>query len=127
MLKVHGFRVFGRNEETKGSFLLARILGPLIADGDRSSYRLSVRVTGVLILLSVISAGSLQNHRPPSFLPQVDLLMKMQIVEDLGKTGLSTSCRGAPRKWFTPFSRAQVPGGTQRKRRGLRCWLHTAW
>lgn len=68
-----------RINERKGSFLLTRILGPLTTGRCR-----------VLILIAVISAGSFQEHRPSSCLPQVDILMKTNIVEDLGETGFLT-------------------------------------
>lgn len=63
-----------RISERKGSYLLTRILGPLTTGRCR-----------VLILIAVIS--SFHEHRPSSFLPQVDILMRTNIVEDLGETG----------------------------------------
>lgn len=81
---------------------MTRILGPLTAEERR-----------VLILIAILSAGSFQKYRPSSFLPQVDILIKTNIVGDLGETGLLTYSGGAlendPSHSQAP--RCQVPGG----------------
>lgn len=82
---MHGLFFVNRKNESKGSFLLTRILALLAAVGCR-----------VQIPILVISAGSFQKHKQSSFLPQVDVLMDTNIVEDLGGTGLLTYCGGAP-------------------------------